>query len=92
METIHKTDKTRQAFRELEAEIKDVYTMSEGAACFRYNVDNKNEVIMILREQEKSLIEQIEYEEEEELRKNSDEMAWLDPAFRSMADFDRMRI
>lgn len=91
METMYKTDKTRQAFRELEAEIEDVYTMSEEAACFRYNVDSKEEIIRMLKEEEQSLIEQIEYEEEEEVRKNGSYIG-IDPAFRSMADFDRMRI
>lgn len=91
METMHKTDKTRQAFRELEAEIEDVYTMSEEAACFRYNVDSKEEIIQMLKEEEKSLIEQIEYEEEELVRKNTPYMT-IDPAFLTMADFEKMRV
>lgn len=91
METMHKMDKMHQALRELEAEIEDVYTMSEEAACFRYNVDNKEEIVQRLKEEEQSLIEQIEYEEEEEVRKNGSYIG-IDPAFRSMADFDRMRV
>lgn len=91
METMHKTDKTHQTLRELEAEIEDVYTMSEEAACFRYNVDNKEEIIQRLKEEEQSLIEQIEYEEEELARKNTPYMT-IDPAFLTMADFERMRV
>lgn len=81
----------RRELAQLQAELEDIYTMSEEASCFRYNVDDKNEVIMILRDQEQMLIAQIEYEEEEEVRKNGPYIG-VDPAFRSMADFDRMRI
>ena len=77
----------RRELAQLQAELEDI----EEASCFRYNVDDKNEVIMILRDQEQMLIAQIEYEAEEEVRKNGSYIG-VDPAFRSMADFDRMRI
>lgn len=47
--------KTNHLLSALNAELDDVYTMSEEAACFRYNVDNKQEIIDILTEQIKVL-------------------------------------
>lgn len=88
---MNRLEQLRREFRELGAELEDIYTMSEEAACFRYNVDSKEEIIQMLKEKEQSLIEQIEYEEEELARKNTPYMT-IDPAFRSMADFDRMRV
>jgi LytS/YehU family sensor histidine kinase len=74
----------------LENELADLYAMSEEAACFRYNVDEKQEAIVSLHEEIKDLYEKIEiaeYEEEVEVS-----VSWVDPAFRSLADFDRMRV
>lgn len=50
-----------QQLRDLNAELDDIYTMSEEAACFLYNVDTKEEIILILQEQ----IQAIEAEVEE---------------------------
>lgn len=74
-------------YTELNNELEDVYAMSEEAVCFRYNVDNKAEAIAILQAE----IDSISAEDEEE---DSDDYyrGWCDPAFRTMGDFDRMRI
>lgn len=69
---------------ELEQELEDLYSMSEEAACFRYNVIYKEEAIIILKEE----IEQVSAQ----LSELDDEYAgWCDPAFRTLADFDRLR-
>ena len=74
----------------LENELADLYSMSEEAACFRYNTDSKSEAINILNEDLEELynvIEIAEYEEECKVY-----AGWADPAFRSIGDFYRMRI
>lgn len=74
----------------LECELIDLYTMSEEAACFRYNCDSKEEAINILDNEVKEAykaIEAAEQEAEAELY-----AGWADPAFRSVADFNRMRL
>lgn len=73
----------------LENELADLYSMSEEAACFRYNTDSKSEAINILNEELEevyNVIEIAEYEEECKVY-----AGWADPAFRSIGDFDRMR-
>lgn len=79
----------RRDLREAELELSDIYAMSEEAACFRYNVNNKDEAIEILEEVIQSL--QAEIAEAEELQ-NTEYAGWCDPAFRSIDDFYRMRI
>lgn len=75
---------------ELENELEDLGTMSEEDACDRFNVDSKNEAIefinMELQDAYKALDEAEREEEAEEYA------GWCDPAFRTMADFYRMRI
>lgn len=77
----------RSKLAETEAELQDVYTMSEEAVCFRYNTDTKEEAITAIIEWIEDLIQQIEDAE----AKNAPLMT-IDPAFSSMAEFDRMRI
>lgn len=73
-------------YTELNNELEDVYSMSEEAVCFRYNVDNKAEAIAILQAEIDSIVDDEEDEDDDYYR------GWLDPAFRTMADFDRMRV
>ena len=73
----------------LENELADLYSMSEEAACFRYNTDSKQEAIDILNEELEevyNVIEIAEYDEECKVY-----TGWADPAFRSIGDFYRMR-
>lgn len=74
----------------LEAELADLYAMSEEAVCFRYNTDSKQEAIEILDEELKNTYKAIELAEQEAEAELY--AGWADPAFRSVADFNRMRI
>lgn len=81
--------------KELQAEYNDLLYLDEERACDLYNTDTKSEAITILQEQIDTLIAEIDLAtEEEEIRraKERDDMPWIDPAFRTMADFDRMRV
>lgn len=81
--------------RELQVEYNDLLYLDEECACRLYETDTKDEAITILQEQIDTLITEIDLAtEEEEIRraKESDGMPWIDPAFRTMADFDRMRV
>lgn len=85
-----KTKILRDKATALENELADLYAMSEEAACFRYNVDYKQEAIDILNDELQDAYKALE---EAELEEETKEYAgWCDPAFRTMADFDRMRI
>lgn len=70
----------------LQAELDDLYTMSEEAACFRYNVDCKEDIIIGFQETIDDIIRQIEEAEEEEALSKATSL-WGDPAFRSERDF-----
>lgn len=85
-----KRNETKLKIEELENELADLYSMSEEAACFRYNVDYKDEAIDILKDELKEAYKALDEAEREEEAEGYD--GWLDPAFRTMADFDRMRI
>lgn len=74
---------------ELENELEDLYTMSEEAACFRYHVDFKEDAIDILKDELEDAYEALENAEREEAEGYA---GWCDPAFRTAADFYRMRI
>lgn len=74
----------------LENELADLYTMSEEAACFRYNVDYKQEAIDILADDLNEAYKALE--EAEQAEEAKEYAGWVDPAFRSLADFYRMRI
>lgn len=75
---------------QLENELADLYTMSEEAACFRYNVDYKQEAIDILADDLNEAYKALE--EAEQAEESKEYAGWVDPAFRSLADFYRMRI
>lgn len=71
----------------LEAQLMDVHSKSERVVCTEYNVDNRQEAIDILEDEIKMLEAQIDYYDDD------DELAgWCDPAFRTAADFYRLRI
>lgn len=70
---------------EIELELADLYYMSEDAACFLYNVDTKQEAIEMLNEELMQLYVELREKENEEYS------GWVDPAFRTTADFDRLR-
>lgn len=74
---------------ELENELEALCTMSEEDACVRFNVDSKYEAIelinMELQDAYKAL-DKAEWDEAEVV------WGWCDPAFRTLADFDRLRI
>lgn len=81
--------------RELQAEYNDLLYLDEERACDLYSTNTKSEAIAILQEHIDTLIAEIDHAtEEEEIKraKESDDMPWIDPAFRTMADFDRMRV
>lgn len=81
--------------RGLQAEYNDLLYLDEERACDLYETDTKDEAIALLQEHIDTLIAEIDLAtEEEEIRrtKESDDMPWIDPAFRTMADFNRMRI
>lgn len=85
-----KSEELRNQIEEWEGDLIDLCAMSEEAACFRFNVDSKYEAIelinMELQDAYKAL-DEAEYEEAAE-----EYAGWWDPAFRTMADFYRMRI
>lgn len=81
--------------RELQAEYNDLLYLDEERACDLYKTNTKSEAITILQEHIDTLIAEIDLAtEQEEIRraKESDDMPWIDPAFRTMADFNRMRV
>lgn len=72
----------------LEAELEDIYTMSEQAACECYKVDTKEEAIELIKDE----IKEVEGKLEEEKGKLTPP-GWgmVDPAFMSLTDYYRMR-
>lgn len=84
---------TKTKIEEVEMELADLYCMSEEAACFRYNTDSKEEAINILNAELADLYKVLA-EKEAEAEREEAEIVWgyCDPAFRSVADFDRMRL
>jgi predicted transcriptional regulator len=81
-------EELRWRIEELENELADLYSMSEEAACFRYNVDYKEEAVESINAELSDLYKRLEEViEEEEVAEYG-----CDPAFRTMADFYRMRI
>lgn len=85
-----RSEELRTQIEELENELADLYSMSEEAACFRYNVDYKEEAIDILKDELEEAYKNLDKAEREE---EAEEYAgWCDPAFPTMADFYRMRI
>lgn len=74
-------------YTELNNELEDVYAMSEEAVCFRYNVDNKAEAIVILQAEIDSIVDDDEEDEDDDYYRG-----WCDPAFRTEGEFDRLRL
>lgn len=81
---------TRTKIEEVEMELADLYSMSEEAACFRYNVDYKEEAINILNAELADLYKVLAEKEAE--AEAEAYLGWADPAFQSIADFYRMRM
>lgn len=77
----------RRELKELNVEYDDLCQMSEEAAYDYYNGGTKAENRAFL-EAEIARVER----ELEEAEKAEEYEGWLDPAFRTMADFDRMRV
>lgn len=85
-----KSEELRTQIEEWEGDLADLYTMSEEAACFRFNVDSKDEAIEIITMELQDAYKALENaEREEEAEEYAD---WCDPAFPTMADFYRMRL
>ncbi len=85
-----RSEELRNQIEELEGDLADLYTMSEEAACFRFNVDSKDEAIEIITMELKDAYKALDEAEREEA---AEEYAgWYDPAFCTLADFYRMRI
>lgn len=85
-----KSEELRTQIEEWEGDLTDLYTMSEEAACFRFNVDSKDEAIEIITMELQDAYKALENAEREE--EAQEYAGWYDPAFRTMADFYRMRI
>lgn len=68
---------------EVELELADLYSMSEEAACFRYNVDEKSEAIIAIHEELTELYKRLDKLQEEEV----DPSIWVTPGFTSEIDF-----
>lgn len=83
-------EEIRTKIEEVEMELADLYCMSEEAARFRYNVDNKEEAIEALNAELADLYKVLA--EKEADAEAEAYRGWADPAFRSVADFDRMRL
>lgn len=82
----------RSKLSELDAELQDLYSMSEEAACFRYNVNDKQDAINMLCDEIRYTQGELEAEEVRELDPDAErERMMLDPAFATMGDFYRMR-
>lgn len=73
---------------DLENELSDIYAMSEQAACECYNVDYKEEIICRIKEELADIYERLENEQ----TTTDENIGWSDPAFRTIGDFDRMRV
>lgn len=85
-----RSEELRNQIEEWEGDLTDLCTMSEEEACSRFNVDTKYEAIALINMELQSAYKALEEAELEEVAKAY--AGWVDPAFRSVADFDRMRI
>lgn len=82
--------KLRAKASDLEIELSDLYAMSEERACDYYQVDYKEEAITLINEELAEAYKAIDEAEEREIAEMY--KGWADPAFKTEADFDRMRI
>lgn len=85
-----RSEELQMQIEELENELEDLCTMSEEDACSCFNVDSKYEAIELLNMELQAAYRALDEAEREE---EAEEYAgWCDPAFRTAADFYRMRI
>jgi hypothetical protein len=85
-----KSEELRNRIEEWEDDLVDLCTMSEEEACDRFNVDNKYEAIELINIELQDAYKALDEAEREE---EAEEYAgWCDPAFRTMADFYKMRL
>jgi hypothetical protein len=83
-------EELRAQIEEWEGDLDDLCTMSEEDACSRFNVDTKSEAIELINMELQDAYRSLDEAEREE---EAEEYAgWCDPAFRTIADFYRMRI
>jgi hypothetical protein len=87
---MERSEELRTQIEEWEGDLADLYTMSEEAACFRFNVDSKDEAIEIITMELEDAYKALENAEREEEAEGY--AGWCDPAFPTMGDFDRMRL
>lgn len=85
-----RSEELRNQIEEWEGDLADLCTMSEEDACSRFNVDNKYEAIDLINRELQSAYKALDKAEREE--EAEEYVGWCDPAFRSVADFNRMRI
>lgn len=82
-----KRNEIKTQIEEVEMELADLYSMSEEAACFRYNVDNKQEAIDLIGDELTEL-----YKKERELLKEDEEPSmWVTPGFRDEVEFSKWK-
>lgn len=78
MYALNRYDNKRNELRAKQAELDDIYAMSEEAACRLYNVDTKDEIITMVEEVIAQLYDEVEALEPCDMRDGT-----LDPAFSS---------
>ena len=82
-----KRNEIKTQIEEVEMELADLYSMSEEAACFRYNVDDKQEAIDVVNEELTEL-----YKKERELQEeDEDPSMWVNPGFRDEVEFSKWK-
>lgn len=79
-------DTLRHELKELNAELDDIYAMSEEAACECYNVECKTEVIELMNDKIQWKNDELEKLEPDVVDEDEDD-GWWHPAFRSEASF-----
>lgn len=82
---MYRIKELNKKYREVDAELADLYTMSEEAACDLYEVCDKEEAIQMLQQRLQAIDDEIEIIE----RGNT--IGWADPAFCDEALFFAMR-
>ena len=85
-----RSEDLRNQIEAWEGDLTDLCTMSEEDACSRFNVDSKAEAIELINMELQDAYKALDEAEREE---EAEEYAgWCDPAFRTAADFYRLRI
>jgi hypothetical protein len=88
-----KSEELRMQIEEWEDNLNDLCTMSEEDACSRFNVDCKFEAIELISMELQDAYKALDAAELDEAEAEAEAYrGWADPAFRSVADFDRMRL